>query len=89
MGSLEKRLDQIPDEVQERMESWAKQQDEKLSAEFRRIGSMIDNSGGNDVYVTPAPPSTPPPQVEAMKCRNTSPKRSGRGMGGYLDSLNP
>jgi hypothetical protein len=80
---LEERVGQLPDQIFDRMESWRMQQQNRWSGEFSRLEGMIGNSSGNDVYVSPAPPSTPPPQVLVASAQ----KSIRRGMGGYLDNL--
>jgi hypothetical protein len=78
VDSLEQRIEQLPDQIYDRMESWRVQQENRWGVESSSAATITDN-----IDATPAPPSTPTPQVVVA----STPTTSGRGMGGYLDSL--
>ncbi|KAL7485419.1 hypothetical protein ACHAW6_011025 [Cyclotella cf. meneghiniana] len=83
VSTLENRVNELPDEVYNRMEEWRMRQESKFNGDLDRMGGMT-NSKVNGAPLnggSPVPPSQPPPPVSTGK--------RGRGMGGYLDSLNP
>jgi hypothetical protein len=83
VSTLENRVNELPDEVYNRMEEWRMRQESKFNGDLDRMVGMT-NSKVNGAPVTggsPVPPSQPPPAVSTGK--------RSRGMGGYLDSLNP
>jgi len=83
VSTLENRVNELPDEVYNRMEEWRMRQESKFNGDLDRMIGMT-NSKVNGASVnggSPVPPSQPPPPVSTGK--------RGRGMGGYLDSLNP
>ncbi|KAL3801365.1 hypothetical protein HJC23_006975 [Cyclotella cryptica] len=86
VSTLEDRVNDLPDEVYNRMEEWRSRQESKLDGEVGRlVGMMNSKVNGTPVNgASPVPPSQPPPPPPAV-----SMGKRGRGMGGYLDSLNP
>lgn len=84
VGSLEERVDRLPDEVFDRMEEWRAAQENRWGSQYGSAGvlSGITSSGSGSGYVVPPPPSPP----KKLRVSVTNAPRS-TGMGGYLESL--